>query len=127
MNDVNVIVVSGRLTRDMELKYTESGMTIGKFSIASNSSEKKGDNWEEVVTFLDCVLWGKRAESLGEYMAKGTPVTVQGRVKINTYKEKRYFQIVCNNIVLGGKKPAINKPLPNDTTVTKQTDDDVPF
>ena len=104
MTDINVFVVSGRLTKDIELSYTEGGTAIGKFSIASNSAKKKGEKWEEEVTYFNCVLWDKRAEKLAEYMTKGLPVTVQGRVEIKEYKEKYYTTIVCQNIILGHKK-----------------------
>lgn len=88
MTDVNVVVLVGRLTRDMELKYLTSGTAVGNFSIACSEDVKQGDKWEEKAHFFDCVLWGKRAESLKQYMTKGKQVAVGGRLRQETWQNK---------------------------------------
>src|SRR5690554_4608705 len=88
MTDVNVVVLVGRLTRNIELKYLTSGTAVGNFSIACSEDVKQGDKWEEKAHFFDCVLWGKRAESLKQYMTKGKQVAVGGRLRQETWQNK---------------------------------------
>lgn len=81
MNDLNSILVEGNMVRDPELKYTPSGTAVCTFSIASNRSWKKGEEWEKEVSYFDCELWGKLAESIKERTTKGRGVRVVGRLK----------------------------------------------
>lgn len=81
MNDVNVVVLTGRLTRDAELKYTNSGTAMCKFSIAVNDSKKQGDQWVDDPSFFDVVYWGKGGEAINLYLAKGKQVLVEGKTK----------------------------------------------
>ena len=75
MNHVSLI---GRLTRDAEQTYTKSGAPLAKFSLAVNERRKQGDEWTDYAHFIDCTLWGKRAESLGKYLVKGKQIGVTG-------------------------------------------------
>ena len=61
-SDLNMVAITGRLTRDSELRYTNGGMAIAKFSIAVNRRTKKGDQWAEEASFFDCSMFGKSAE-----------------------------------------------------------------
>ncbi len=88
MTDVNVVVLVGRLTRNIELKYLTSGTAVGNFSIACSEDVKQGDKWEEKAHFFDCVLWGKRAESLKQYLTKGKQVALGGRLRQETWQNK---------------------------------------
>lgn len=76
----NEVKIGGNLTRDAELKYTNSGKAIARFSIAHNSSYKKGDTWEEEVSYFDVTVLGSSAESAGA-MTKGTRVNLSGKLK----------------------------------------------
>jgi single-strand DNA-binding protein len=64
MNDTNSVAIVGRLTRDVDLKYTANGKAVAEFSIAVNRSVKQGDKWEMVADFFDVTLWDKAAESV---------------------------------------------------------------
>ena len=79
----------GNLTRDPEIKYTAKGTAIGDLSLAINRSFK-GDNGErqEETTFVDVTLWGKTAELAGQYLAKGRPVYIEGRLQLDTWQDK---------------------------------------
>jgi single-strand DNA-binding protein len=79
----------GNLTRDPEIKYTAKGIAIGDLSLAINRSFK-GDNGErqEETTFVDVTLWGKTAELAGQYLAKGRPVYIEGRLQLDTWQDK---------------------------------------
>ena len=71
-SDLNTVNIIGRLTKDAELKYTNSGFPITTMSLAVNRSVKKGDQWEEEARIFDVKLLGKRGESLQQYLVKGT-------------------------------------------------------
>lgn len=77
MSDLNSITISGRLTRDPELRFTNNGDGILDFSIAS--SEKYKDS--ERTIFIDCAIFGKRAEKLSEFLSKGKQVAVTGKLR----------------------------------------------
>jgi len=75
---LNQVQLIGRLTRDAEQTYTKSGAALAKFSLAVNERRKQGDEWVDYAHFIDCTLWGKRAESLAKYLTKGSQIGVVG-------------------------------------------------
>jgi single-strand DNA-binding protein len=87
MQDLNQIIIEGRATRDPELTYTSGGTALAKFGIASNRSYKKGDEWQEETTFVDVAAWAKQAELCGQYVRKGMPVRVVGRLKFDSWEK----------------------------------------
>lgn len=80
-NDINKIILIGRMTRDIECKSTNSGSIIGKFSLASNRTEKHGDSWVDAVGYFECVCFGKRAETLQKYTHKGSKICIDGNLR----------------------------------------------
>lgn len=87
MNDLNNVIITGRVTRDAELKYTHSGAVFVNFSIAVNEGIKQQDGrWEDVANFFEITLWGKQAETLARFLSKGKQVSVQGRLKQQTWQ-----------------------------------------
>ena len=107
--DINSVTLVGRLTRDMELKTTNSGFSIGNIGLAVNSSKKQGDEWVEEANFFDVELLGRRAESLAQYLTKGTKIAVSGSLKQDRWEQdgqKRSRVIItANNIqLLGGNQ-----------------------
>jgi len=86
-SDINRVVLVGRLTRDAELRYTNSGTAICRFSIANNYRRKVGDNWTEEANFFDCALMGRRGEALQKYMTKGTQVAIEGELRQNRWEQ----------------------------------------
>ncbi|AJA89959.1 single-stranded DNA-binding protein [Borreliella chilensis] len=88
MADINSLVLSGRLTRDSELFYTESGMAVLRFSLANNRRLKKNDEWIDYPQYFDCVIFSKRAESLNDYLKKGKQVVVSGSLKYESWQDK---------------------------------------
>jgi single-strand DNA-binding protein len=106
-NDLNHVVLIGRLVRDCETKFTSGGMAIGRFSLASNRKKKQGDPWVEEVSFFDCVVFGKTAETLASYLVKGKQVAVEGELHQNRWehegKAMSKIEINANNVqLLGG-------------------------
>jgi single-strand DNA-binding protein len=109
MADINHVVLIGRLTRDAELKYTPQGQPVSKFAVAVNRGVKKGDKWEEEANFFDIVLWGKRGESLNQYLLKGKQVGVDGELRQERWNDRdsgqsrSKIEIIANDInLLGG-------------------------
>jgi single-strand DNA-binding protein len=88
MADVNHVVVMGNLTRDSELAYTSGGSGVLKFSLANNRKMKIGGEWKDYTNYVDCVMFGKRAESLVRYFVKGTGLVVTGELHQGRWKNQ---------------------------------------
>ncbi len=147
MADINHVVLVGRLTRDAEIKYTNTGTAISKFSIAINRRRKINDQWTEEVNFFDIVLWGRQAESLTPYLVKGKQIGVQGELRQNRWEQdgqaRSRVEISALNIqLLGGRPGAQSTPAPVSDTKSSEDehgggrdatppddgfDDDIPF
>lgn len=107
MTDINRVFLVGRLTRDADLRFTNSGTPVGKFSVAVNRSRKNGDKWDEEVNYFDIVLWGKIAEALSKYLLKGKQIAVEGELRQNRWEQdgqsRSRVEIHASNIqLLGG-------------------------
>lgn len=135
LNNVNII---GRLTKDAELKYTNSGFAITTMSLAVNRSVKKQDQWVEEASFFDVKLLGKRGESLNQYLTKGTQLAinaelVQERWEQDGQKRSRVTLQVKDLQLLGGNKSEGNTQKPQNNSYTNQGqqnnnfEDDIPF
>lgn len=77
----NKIILMGNLTRDPEVRYTPGGAPVTRFSLAVNHRYKQGGETKDDVCFIDVVVFGKQAESSGEYLSKGKGVLVEGRLQ----------------------------------------------
>ena len=80
MANYNKVILMGNLTRDPELRYTPNGTAVATLSLAINRRYKANDEWREETDFFDIVVFGKQAENCGEYLKKGRPVLVDGRL-----------------------------------------------
>ena len=153
-NDINMVVLVGRLTRDAELKYTNSGIAVCKFSLAVNRKKRSGDNWEDEVSFIDIVVWGKQGEAISRYLEKGKQVSVAGELRQSRWEQdgqsRSRMEVVANNVQLlgGGSGSGQNSQNRNEKTAgnftqnsgqnrksdsgfssngPEQFDDDIPF
>jgi len=86
--DVNKVIVTGRLTQDVELRYIASGTAVCDVRLAVNRSIKKGDSFTEEVAYIDVTLWGKRAERIAENGGKGSTLFVEGHIKMDEWQDK---------------------------------------
>jgi single-strand DNA-binding protein len=86
MKDVNVVAISGRLTRDPELRALQSGTSICQLSVAVNENYKEGDEWKERASFFDVTIWGANGENAARYLSKGAKVTVSGRLNQRSWE-----------------------------------------
>ncbi|MGI6432498.1 MAG: single-stranded DNA-binding protein [Sphaerochaetaceae bacterium] len=146
-NDTNIVVLVGRLTRDCELRFTNSGYAVGRFSLAVNRIKRSGDQREEEVSFFDIVVWGKQAEALSPYLTKGKQVSLSGELRQNRWEQegqsRSRVEVVANSIqLLGGsptsqeqgyrrsetEAPASRPPSASSNFPgPEQFDDDIPF
>lgn len=133
MIDINKVLIIGRLTRDIEIKTTNSGAMIGKFSLASNRKEKSGDTWTEKPGFFDCVAFGKSAETLQKYTKKGSKLCVDGSLRWSSWegsdgKKQSKTEIHVEGFQFLDAKPQGEQ---SDTTAPQQSsgvsEDDFPF
>lgn len=85
MADINTITITGRMTRDPEIKYFESGSCKTSFSIANNKWSKKDE--KEIASFFNCEVWGKHGQYVAEYGRKGAQVMVTGRLDTSSYTD----------------------------------------
>lgn len=90
MADYNKVILMGRLTRDPEMRYTGSGMAVTKIGLAVGRRyfNKSTQQTVEETAFVDCEAWGKQAETLNQYMRKGRPLFVEGRLKFDTWESR---------------------------------------
>ena len=93
MANFNKVILAGNLTRDPELRYTPKGMAIAKFGLAINRNWKTetGESKEEV-TFVDVDAFGRQAETIAQYMKKGSPFLMEGRLKLDQWDDKQTGQ-----------------------------------
>ena len=89
MANFNKVILMGNLTRDVELRAISSGQQLAKIGLAVNRNytTASGEKREEV-TFVDCEAWGKTAEVMAKYLAKGRPVMIEGRLKYDQWDDK---------------------------------------
>ena len=86
----NTVLLTGRLTRDPELKYTASGTAMCRFGLAVNRRYKdpKSGEWKDDATFVNVVTWREAGERVGKAVKKGTPVHVEGRLRSYDFQDK---------------------------------------
>ncbi|MCB9839100.1 MAG: single-stranded DNA-binding protein [Phycisphaeraceae bacterium] len=86
---LNKVMLMGNLTRDVEVRHINGDNAVGNFGIAVNRRfrTRDGENREEV-TFIDCEVWGRTAEVMAQYLGKGRPVFLEGRLKLDTWQDK---------------------------------------
>ena len=81
MTSFNKVILLGNLTRDPEVRYTPNGIAVASFAIAVNRKYKQGEETKEEVSYIDIVVFGKQAESCGQYISKGDSVLIDGRLQ----------------------------------------------
>jgi single-strand DNA-binding protein len=144
--NVNKVFLMGNLTRDVELKYTPSDQPVANIGIAVSRRYRTRDGEDrEETTFVDCEAWGRTAEVMNQYLSKGRPVFVEGRLKLDqwedreTGKARSKLRVVIENFQFvdspGGKsgtrpQPAgatSGQPAPGGGTHEPVNEDDIPF
>ncbi|MFY1048601.1 single-stranded DNA-binding protein [Apilactobacillus sp. 1-1-2] len=137
---INRTVLTGRLTDDIDLRYTPSGSAVGNFRLALNR-RFTNQNGEREADFINCVVWKKTAENLANFTHKGTLIGVDGRIQTRTYDDKDGKKVYITEVVV--EQFALLEPRQdNQVQQTQQnnmspfdnpsnpvdiTDDDLPF
>ena len=110
MASFNRVILLGNVTRDPELRYISNGTAVTDVGLAGNDRRKDGKTgeWIEETTFVDVTLWGRTAEIAGEYVTKGSPLLIEGRLKLDTWekdgKKNSKLRVVCERMqLLGGR------------------------
>ena len=139
MASYNRVILMGNLTRDVDLKYTQSGMAVTNFGIAVNEKRKQGDQWVDDPCFIDVTAWGKTAEVAGQYLSKGSPVFIEGRLKLDTWEKDgtkhSKLKVTCDRLQLIGSKGEGGSRAPqssSDASYSPEpqsgfTNDEIPF
>ena len=137
MAGINVAVLTGRLTKDVELRKTQSDLSFARFTIAVDRAKK-----EDGADFIQCVAWRQSAEYLADYSCKGQMIGVQGRIRTGTYDDKTTgrkvytTEIECDRVtILESKKPRSDYPSGGVSVPIKKaytdadvdSNDDMPF
>lgn len=138
--DLNRVTIIGRLTRDPELKYIQSGSAVANFSIATNKiyTTTSGDKKEEV-SYFDCVAWGKMGEILAEYCQKGRRIAIEGRLQQRRWDDqdgnkRSKVEIIADNIQFLDGKSSSDSISPENSRLAEAgpsenpfSDDNIPF
>jgi single-strand DNA-binding protein len=107
--NINSVVLVGNLTRDPELRHTPSGTAVTTLRIAVNDRVKRGEEWQDAAYYFDVTVWGRTAENCAQYLAKGRPVGVQGKLTWREWdaqdgSKRQSVEVVADNIqFLGGR------------------------
>lgn len=136
MANLNTIFISGKLGADAELKYTPQGTALASFNVAVSESYGTGDQRKKHTEWFSCKLWGKYAEAVCDFMKKGSPVTVRGKIRTEKWQdqngnEKSKHYLIADNVEIHQKIDRSgnsgNSEKPSNTTGETFTADDIPF
>lgn len=95
---INNVVLVGRLTKDAELRYTQSNVAVATFTLAVNRTFKS-ENGEREADFINCVMWRKQAENLANWAKKGALIGVTGRIQTRTYDNQQGQRVYVTEVV----------------------------
>ncbi|HXV05764.1 MAG TPA: single-stranded DNA-binding protein [Solirubrobacterales bacterium] len=151
-SNVNVVVITGNLTRDPELRSTPGGTSVCKLRVAVNSRRKdQSGNWVDKPNYFDVTVWGAQGENCANYLSKGRPVAVEGRLDWREWDDKdgnkrQTVEIIANTVQFLGSRDGSGGPngnggeggfspssdVPADTSDFQGAgvgagDDDIPF
>ena len=114
--NINRVILTGNLTRDPELRSLPSGMSVCSLRIASNTRRKDQSTgeWVDKPNYFDVTIWGKQGENAAQYLSKGRPVAIDGRLEWREYQDqqgnnRQAVEIVADNVqFLGGREDGGN-------------------
>lgn len=141
---LNAVLIMGRLTRDPELKQTNSGVSVVSFSIAVERDFKDKQSGKKTTDFIDCVAWRGTADFVSKYFTKGRMAVVDGKIQVRDWMDKegnkrKAVEVVADNVYFGDSKnsgttnsehqPAYPASVPNEPAFTDLSEDDgeLPF
>lgn len=132
--NLNRVLIAGKLTRDIELRYLASNTANATIGLAINRKYRSGDGEKkEETTYVDCEAWGKTAETMAKYLAKGSPVFIEGRLKLDTWQDKKdgsnrsKLKVVIEAFHFVNAAPGQQSASPETLLAGRGGDDDIPF
>jgi single-strand DNA-binding protein len=123
----NQVILMGNLTRDPELRSTPNGHNVCSFSLALNRSYRNSDgDWQEATDFIDIVAWGPLGERVAQYLTKGRPALVNGRLQSRSWEQdgvkRSKVEVVAQDVTfLGGPAGGGSAPADIDQTASEPT------
>jgi len=141
MASLNKVFLVGNLTKDPELRFVPSGQAVANLRLATNRKYKAGNGeWKEEVTYVSVEVWGKSAEACGEYLKKGSPLLVEGRLKLKEWtaqdgQKRSLLEVVAERVQFlsagqrraDGSAPEGFDAPPSAEAPPPAGDDDIPF
>lgn len=132
---INKVIVTGNLTRDPEMRATNSGTPVMNFGIAVNDRRRNQQTgeWEEYPNFIDCTMFGTRAEAVSQYLAKGSKVAIEGKIHFEQWerdgKKNSKVSIIVTEIEFMSYCDKAEKPTsqPAAQATGSVYDEDIPF
>jgi single-strand DNA-binding protein len=131
MVSINKVILAGNLTKDPELRYTNTGIPVANLDIAINERIKKNEEWVTETFFVNRItVWQRQAENAAEYLKKGQPVLIEGRLKKNQWETKsgekiNTIEVVASRVhFLSAKSGDVSNEPPD---MEPMKDDVVPF
>lgn len=128
----NKVILMGNLTRDPEVRTTPNGQSVANFSLAVNRTWKGSDgNQQESVSYIDCVAWGRTGEVIAQYMQKGRPLLVSGRLDQRSWEQdgnkRSKVEVIVEdfNFVSGGDGGGSSTPRSQSSSSKGKKDEDV--
>ncbi len=133
--NINRVCISGNLTRDAELRATASGVAVLGFGVAVNERRKNAaGEWEDHPNFVDCTMFGTRAEKLEQYLAKGVKVAVEGKLRYSSWERdgqrRSRLEVVVDDLEFMSRREAVQQGAPQPQQQGYQPDvyaEDIPF
>lgn len=129
----NQVILMGNLTRDPELRSTPNGQSVCSFSLALNRSYKGSDgNWQEATDFIDVVAWGPLGERVSQYLSKGRPALVNGRLQSRSWEQdgqkRSKVEVVAQDVTFlggpgGGDGGSNSTPATSNKPATKKKEE----
>ena len=96
---INNVVLTGRLTKDVDLRYTPTGVAVGSFNLAVER-QFKDQNGEKASDFVNCIIWRKSAENFANFTRKGSLVGIQGRIQTRNYENQQGQRVYVTEVVV---------------------------
>ena len=130
---INRVCISGNLTRDPELRNTASGMAVMNFGVAVNDRRKNPQTgeWEDYPNFVDCTMFGTRAEKLAQYLSKGAKVAIEGRLRFTQWQaqdgsKRSKLEVIADDLEFMSRRDSAQQGAPKAPAMDVYADD-IPF
>ena len=134
MASFNRVVLMGNITRDIDLRYTPSSKAVVEIGLAVNERRKSASGeWVEEATFVDVTLWGRTAEISAEYLSKGSPVLIEGRLKLDQWEKdgqrRSKLRVIGERMQMVGSRQGGGdaRPTPVGAGASAEVEGEIPF